>query len=171
MKRPPVHPPEPAYPCCLPALGRFTRCTPHEGLPNSVPGAPRSLPGAPARTRPPGSVSCLTEDSPRGLGRTLGKRVGFTPSRVRISYPPPRPPWGDYAVSTARWTGTLLHKVLERAQPAATGVEGRFEGADHGSYHLHTVLPEASRKDLDFVRAPPVAQAADPAAEILIAYE
>ncbi|SPL93748.1 unnamed protein product [[Actinomadura] parvosata subsp. kistnae] len=23
-KRPPAHPPEPAYPCCLPALGRFT---------------------------------------------------------------------------------------------------------------------------------------------------
>src|SRR2546421_544959 len=29
---PPVHPSEPAYPCCLPALGRFTGCTPHEGL-------------------------------------------------------------------------------------------------------------------------------------------
>ena len=28
------------------------------------------------------------EDSPRGLWRTLGKRVGFTPSRVRISHPP-----------------------------------------------------------------------------------
>src|SRR5687768_6348307 len=34
-------------------------------------------------------VSFSPEDSPRGLGRTLGKRVGFTPSRVRISYPPP----------------------------------------------------------------------------------
>lgn len=32
-----------------------------------------------------------TEDSPRGLGRTLGKRVGGNPSRVRISYPPPAP--------------------------------------------------------------------------------
>ncbi len=31
------------------------------------------------------------EDSPRGLGRTLGKRVGGNPSRVRISYPPPVP--------------------------------------------------------------------------------
>ena len=38
------------------------------------------------------SVSFSAEDSPRGLGRTLGKRVGFTPSRVRISYPPPRLP-------------------------------------------------------------------------------
>ena len=26
-------------------------------------------------------------------------------------------PWGDYAVSTARWRGALLHDVLERAQP------------------------------------------------------
>ena len=29
------------------------------------------------------------EDSPSGLWRTLGKRVGVTASRVRISYPPP----------------------------------------------------------------------------------
>src|SRR5881275_897120 len=28
-------------------------------------------------------------------------------------------PWGDYAVSTARWTGALLHEVLEQAHPAA----------------------------------------------------
>src|SRR4051812_48580165 len=28
------------------------------------------------------------EDSPSGLGRTLGKRVGGNPSRVRISHPP-----------------------------------------------------------------------------------
>ena len=26
-------------------------------------------------------------------------------------------PWGDYAVSTARWTGALLHDVLAQAQP------------------------------------------------------
>src|SRR5215218_6388225 len=30
-------------------------------------------------------------------------------------------PWGDYAVSTARWTGAFLHEVLEQAQPAAAG--------------------------------------------------
>nr|CTQ94306.1 hypothetical protein [Kibdelosporangium sp. MJ126-NF4] len=29
-KADPVHLSEPAYPCCLPALGRFTRWTPHE---------------------------------------------------------------------------------------------------------------------------------------------
>ncbi len=42
-------------------------------------------------------------------------------------------PWGDYAVSTARWTGALLRDVLEQAQPTAEGVEVRFEGADHGA--------------------------------------
>jgi DMSO/TMAO reductase YedYZ molybdopterin-dependent catalytic subunit len=80
-------------------------------------------------------------------------------------------PWGDYAVSTARWTGALLHEVLERAQPAADGVDVRFEGADHGVYHLEPVLAETNKDDLTFVRALPLAHAADPAAEILIAYE
>ena len=28
------------------------------------------------------------EDSPSGLWRTLGKRVGLTPSRVQIPHPP-----------------------------------------------------------------------------------
>src|SRR5213083_1068284 len=37
-------------------------------------------------------------------------------------------PWGDYAVSTARWKGALLHEVIEHAHPAAGGVEVRFEG-------------------------------------------
>ena len=87
-----MHPSEPAYPCCLPALGRFTRCTPHERLPNSLPAAGTTR--APTHTHAPArmSVSWPTEDSPRGLGRTLGKRVGGNPSRVRISYPPPAPP-------------------------------------------------------------------------------
>jgi DMSO/TMAO reductase YedYZ molybdopterin-dependent catalytic subunit len=80
-------------------------------------------------------------------------------------------PWGDYAVSTARWTGALLHEVLEKAQPAADGVEVRFEGADHGAYHLQPVLAETNKDDLTFVRALPLALAIDPAAEILIAYE
>ncbi len=40
---------------------------------------------------PLGHVMFPAEDSPRGLGRTLGKRVGGNPSRVRISYPPPVP--------------------------------------------------------------------------------
>src|SRR4051812_10195785 len=81
-------------------------------------------------------------------------------------------PWGDYAVSTARWKGALLREVLlEQARPAADGVEVRFEGSDHGAYHLKPVLPETSTHDLSFVRSLPLAQATDPAAEILIAYE
>lgn len=80
-------------------------------------------------------------------------------------------PWGDYAVSTARWTGALLHQVLERARPAADGLEVRFEGADHGPYHLQPVLAEIDPSDLTFVRSLTLAHAADPAAEILIAYE
>ena len=79
-------------------------------------------------------------------------------------------PWGDYAVSTARWTGALLHDVLEQAHPASDGVDVRFQGADHGAYHLKPVLAETDRDNLTFARALPLAHAADPAAEILIAY-
>src|SRR6266516_2713065 len=80
-------------------------------------------------------------------------------------------PWGDYAVSTARWKGALLNEVWGRARPAADGVEVRFEGADHGSYHLKPVLPETDQSDLRFVRSLALSHAIDPAAEILIAYE
>ena len=80
-------------------------------------------------------------------------------------------PWGDYAVSTARWTGARLSDVLELAQPSADGVDVRFEGADHGPYHLAAILPDTNQDDLTFVRALPLAEAADPASDILIAYE
>src|ERR687897_1422631 len=80
-------------------------------------------------------------------------------------------PWGDYAVSTARWKGALLHEVLEQAHPAAGGLEVRFEGADHGPYHLKPVLAETNQSDLRFVRSLALVHATDPAAEILIAYE
>jgi DMSO/TMAO reductase YedYZ molybdopterin-dependent catalytic subunit len=80
-------------------------------------------------------------------------------------------PWGDFAVSTARWGGALLHEVLQRARPSAGAVDVRFEGADHGAYHLNPILPETDKDDLTFVRALPLAHVADPAAEILIAYE
>src|ERR671911_1476243 len=91
--------------------------------------------------------------------------------RLEMRPLPTGEPWGDYAVSTARWTGARLSDVLEQAQPAADGVDVRFEGADHGSYHLQPVLPDTSKDDLTFVRALPLDHAADPAAEILIAYE
>ena len=80
-------------------------------------------------------------------------------------------PWGDYAVSTARWTGARLHEVLERAHPTAGGVEVRFQGADRGAYHLQPVLAETNQSDLTFERSLALAHAIDPAAEILIAYE
>jgi DMSO/TMAO reductase YedYZ molybdopterin-dependent catalytic subunit len=80
-------------------------------------------------------------------------------------------PWGDYAVSTARWTGALLRDVLQQAHPASDGVDVQFQGADHGAYHLKPVLAETNKDDLTFVRALPLAHAADPEAEILIAYE
>jgi DMSO/TMAO reductase YedYZ molybdopterin-dependent catalytic subunit len=72
-------------------------------------------------------------------------------------------PWGKYAVSTARWTGALLHEVLARAGPAAAASNVIFEGADHGPYGHY--------EDIGFGRALALAHAADPAAEILIAYE
>src|SRR5581483_8284534 len=92
-ERPLAHPPEPAYPCCLPALGGFSGVTPHEGsakkdspsraAPEPVP--ENAMVWRSTRLRP---VSLPAEDSPSGLGRTLGKRVGGNPSRVQISYPP-----------------------------------------------------------------------------------
>src|SRR5947199_9303510 len=54
--------------------------------------------------------------------------------RLATSPLPVGEPGGDYAGSTARWTGALLHDVLALAHPAAEVVELRFEGADHGSY-------------------------------------
>lgn len=48
------------------------------------------------------SLTALMENSPSGLWRTLGKRVGFTPSRVRISYSPlvgfPRLSWKPFSL-------------------------------------------------------------------------
>src|SRR3954466_8301933 len=35
-------------------------------------------------------------------------------------------PWGDYAVSTASWTGALLRDVLKQASPTTDGVDVRF---------------------------------------------
>ncbi len=85
-KGPPAHPLEPAYPCCLPALGEFGEMTPHEGPINSL----RRATAAFGRIKRP-QVASAAEDSPSGLWRTLGKRVGGNPSRVRIPHPPPQP--------------------------------------------------------------------------------
>lgn len=80
-------------------------------------------------------------------------------------------PWGDNAVSTARWTGALLHDVLADVEPSADGVELLAQGADRGPYHLHAVLADTDQDDLTFTRALPLDQATDPASGILIAYE
>ncbi|MFF5078043.1 sulfite oxidase [Actinoplanes sp. NPDC000266] len=75
-------------------------------------------------------------------------------------------PWGGYAVSTARWKGARLADVLARVNPAAAGVELRCEGADHGKYHLASVL-EPADAELTFVRSLPLSHTA----EAFIAYE
>src|SRR3954462_3417213 len=62
-------------------------------------------------------------------------------------------PWGDYAVSTARWKGALLRDVLDRARPESQGVEVFSRGADRGAYHLQSILGERSQSDLRFERA------------------
>jgi DMSO/TMAO reductase YedYZ molybdopterin-dependent catalytic subunit len=91
--------------------------------------------------------------------------------RLEMRPLPTGEPWGDFAVSTARWTGVLLHDVLAQVEPAADGVELLATGADHGSYHLQAILPDTDQDNLTFIRSLPLAQATDPASGILIAYE
>ena len=80
-------------------------------------------------------------------------------------------PWGDYAVSTARWKGALLHEVLEQASHSTPESKCCFAGVDHGSYILNPVLKDVDASDLSFERSLTLVHAADPSAEILIAYE
>jgi DMSO/TMAO reductase YedYZ molybdopterin-dependent catalytic subunit len=80
-------------------------------------------------------------------------------------------PWGDYAVSTARWTGARLSEVLAAAQPTSDAVEVLFQGADSGPYHLSAILDTTNQQDLTFERALPLELAADPSWEVLVAYE
>src|SRR5689334_3322667 len=78
--------------------------------------------------------------------------------RLEMRPLPTGEPWGDYAVSTARWGGALLHEVLQRARPARNAVDVRFEGADHGAYQAGAILADTRQDDLTFVRALPVKQ-------------
>ncbi|MEU0267994.1 sulfite oxidase [Nocardioides sp. NPDC006303] len=91
--------------------------------------------------------------------------------RLEMRPLPTGEPWGDFAVSTARWTGALLHDVLAQVEPATDGVELLATGADHGPYHLQAILPETDQDNLTFTRALPLSQATDPDSGILIAYE
>lgn len=79
-------------------------------------------------------------------------------------------PWGGYAVSTAVWRGARLSDVLAAARPSAEGVEVAFTGADSGTYHLTPVLPDTG-DHLTFVRSLALDHAADPASDILLAYD
>jgi len=80
-------------------------------------------------------------------------------------------PWGDYAVSTALWTGVPLRHILEQAQPDVGAVEVLARGADHGAYHLSAILADTDQQDLTFERALSLAVATDEATDVLIAYE
>ena len=91
--------------------------------------------------------------------------------RLEMRPLPTGEPWGDFAVSTARWTGARLHDVLAQVEPATDGIELLATGADHGPYHLQAILPETDQDNLTFTRALPLSQATDPEAGILIAYE
>src|ERR1700754_3234846 len=82
--------------------------------------------------------------------------------RLEMRPLPTGEPWGDYAVSTARWKGAFLHEVIERAQPHPTAVEVRFAGTDHGSYILNPVLKNIDASDLSFERSLTLVHAADP---------
>ena len=80
-------------------------------------------------------------------------------------------PWGDYAVSTARWTGALLHEVLALARPPPAASTSGSRAPTTARTTSTRCCRRPSRDDLTFVRALPLALAADPAAGILIAYE
>src|SRR5918994_7114427 len=83
----------------------------------------------------------LTLDDLRALPK-VGRAVTLECAgngRLEMRPLPIGEPWGDYAVSTARWGGALLHQVLVQAGPSSDGVDVRFEGADHGAYHLRPV--------------------------------
>src|SRR3546814_14011602 len=89
MKRPPMHPTELTCPCCLPALGEFSEMLPHGGLAGSLgQGGPAGQSEHRFPASPTQRVASSAEVSPSGLWRSLGKRVGLTPSGVRIPLPP-----------------------------------------------------------------------------------
>ena len=80
----PTHPPEPAYPCCLPALGEFCEVTPHE--------EPRSSLRHNRHPRQRGRRQCsngprLGNGSPQGNGpRRPGQRADATADRISTPF-------------------------------------------------------------------------------------
>ena len=61
-----------------------------------------------------------TEDSPSGLWRTLGKRVGCKPSGVRIPHPPPPDP------GTASGSGVFVAAAPPDLRPPARSPHASF---------------------------------------------
>ena len=103
----------PTAPC---GATRISRCPRHSGTVREAHVREAHTRGRMfARRRFFGPVGLPAEDSPSGLGRTLGKRVGGNPSRVRISHPPPR--W------TAA-TSACLPSINTRLRPAGQGAVG-----------------------------------------------
>ena len=125
-----------------------------------------------------GAVGKPHHPHPRGPARAARPTSGRSPwnapgnGRLDMRPLPTGEPWGDYAVSTARWTGALLSDVLGLAQPAADGVDVRFEGADHGptTSRRSSPRPAAGRPDL---RPRPAARRGSRSRrpDILVAYE
>src|SRR4051794_26391438 len=97
------------------------RARPLEGV-----GRPRRVGPPPERVPCPRPVLSSAEDWPSGLRRTIGNRVGVTPSRVRIPYPPP----ADHdAGSTTGGPGVRV----PGARPAFMLIARSVGGADAGS--------------------------------------
>ena len=82
--------------------------------------------------------------------------------RAALDPPAPGEPWRCGAVSTARWTGVPLARVLERAGMLRSACDILIEGADSGR-------PAEAPVPLHFARALPRAQALAP--ETLLAFE
>jgi hypothetical protein len=79
-------------------------------------------------------VTFRAEDSPRGLWRSLGKRVGCKPSRVRIPHPPPGEKWTltcGNAVRSDR-PGTSSHQISRPLVSVLVSVSGRRFARKHG---------------------------------------
>lgn len=79
-------------------------------------------------------VLFAAEDSPSGLGRTLGKRVGGNPSRVRISYPPPAE-GPDRSTVRAFVASGPCRAAGRRAIGSFRDGSGGCFGGDHGGDH------------------------------------
>ena len=78
-----------------------------------------------ARCEIGGAVDEPHDPDPRRPARHAGARAAVTlecagNGRLEMRPLPTGEPWGDYAVSTARWTGVLLHEVLEQVRPQPT---------------------------------------------------